>query len=486
MSTLLGGTPAPPAAPGEAAPGSEPPPSGFSQEWPRTVRGLLALVAALLVGAGAGFQPVVGAALLVVVTAGLVLLSRPALGAVLVVAVAPAVAGLARGLVVPGARLGEALIGGVAVIVLVLTRVDEPRWRAVDACLLLFATLTLVLGLAGSFQHLITLDGPAVASLTQPLQFVLASRVTVTALRRPADRVVALRWTLVVGGAVAALSIAQRVVPSVQATVVSLTGSDNYAFNELYFVPRATGPFPIWHFLGAYLMLITLLATALLAQGDRQVLSARGLLLVAALSTTGVVLTLTLAILFGLVVGLVVVALWSPRPRVYLLRGLAVTLAAGLAASPLIAGRLSDQTTRGSDSLVPQTLSFRWTVWTQQYLPALRGRWLLGYGPTIPPEVFWRYTESVYVTYLLQGGVLLLSVFLVLEVLVWRAMSDLRRAADPVRLAAASTVAAVTAALVPMHTIFPYMTGLGMPQLYWALVGLALAGTGSGRSATAH
>lgn len=461
----------------ESAARPEPPVSGLEQSWPRPLRVLCWVVAVLAVSAATALQPLAGVGVTVAVAGALFLLHRPVVGGLLLVAVAPAVSGLARGLPVPGARLSEVLIAGTAVLVLLLTRLDEPPWRAADWMLLLFAIGTLALGIAGAIRHDIPIDERALSDLLLPFQFLLIMRAATTALVRRGDRVRALRWTLWTGAAVSVLAIAQRYIPPVQSFVVTLTGSDNYAYNDLYFVPRATGPFPIWHFLGGYLLVVALLAIALLIAGDTAVLRRRNLLLVLVVATTGIVLTLTLAVLFGLVLGFIVLALWSGRGRVWLSRGLAVGAAAAIIASPLIGGRLQDQRDPGAeDSLVPQTLSFRWEIWTEQYFPSMDGRWIFGYGPAIPDEITWRYTESVYITYLLQGGLVLVVLFLALMAVLFRQMRDLRTDPDPTRVAVASTVAAMAVVLLPLHAVFPYMVGLGLPQLFFALAGVALAG----------
>jgi hypothetical protein len=455
---------------------STPPVSGLEQRWPSPVRLAVWLVAVLVVAGGTAFEPLVGVAVTAGVAGSLFLLHRPVTAALLVVAVAPAVSGIARGLPVPGARLSEVLIAGTAVLVLLLTRIDEPPWRATDWMMLLFAVGTLALGTAGALRHGIPFDGQSISDLLLPFQFVLITRAVTTALNRPEDRRRALRWALRTGAAVSLLAIAQRFLPPVQDVVVRLTGSDNYAFNTLYFVPRATGPFTIWHYLGGYLLIIALLAIALLMTGDTTVLRRPDLGLVLLLATVGIVLTLTLAVLLGLVLGYIVLALWSGRGRLWLFRGLAVGVAAGILASPLIGGRLADQRGRGDDSLVPQTLSFRWDIWTEQYFPSMSGRWITGYGPAIPDEITWRYTESVYITYLLQGGLVLVVLFLGLQAVILRQMRDLKHDGDPVRAAVGATVAAMVVVLVPLHGVFPYMVGLGLPQLFFALAGVALAG----------
>ena len=476
MSTTPLTTSRPPAVPGLVRRSDSGPISGLEGR-PAVLRLLVWAVAAVVVAVGTALSPLVGCAALVAVAGAMVLVHRPVFAALLVVAVAPALSGMARGVPLPGARLSEALLAGTAVLVLLVTRIDEPPWRAVDWWLLAYAVGTLVLGVAGALRNDIPFDAEALSDLLLPFQFVLAMRVATTALARHEDRVRTVRWTLWAGAVVALLAIAQRYLPVVQTAVVSLTGSDNYAYNELYFASRATGPFPIWHFLGGYLLVVALLAIALLVVGERTVLSRRDLVVVLALCITGIVLTLTLAVIFGLVLGFVVLALWSGRGRVWLSRGVAAGVGVAIVASPLIGARLDDQRAPGAgDSIVPQTLSFRWDIWTQQYFPSLSGRWLFGYGPGIPPEISWRFTESVYITYLLQGGLVLLLVFVAGQAVLFTAMRDLRDPDDRVRTAVGATVAATVVVLAPLHAVFPYMVGLGLPQLFWALGGLALAG----------
>ena len=83
---------------------------GLDQEWPLGLRLLVWLVTCLAVAAGAAVHPLVGAGVALAVVLGLVLLDRPVLAALLAVSVAPAVSGLARGLVIPGVCLSELLI----------------------------------------------------------------------------------------------------------------------------------------------------------------------------------------------------------------------------------------------------------------------------------------------------------------------------------------------------------------------------------------
>src|SRR5262245_27165687 len=73
---------------------------------PRTWMMVLAAVAAtVVVGAGASLGPKQGLGALVAVAAGLYVARRPIVGAYALVALAPALSGLRRGLPIPGFRL---------------------------------------------------------------------------------------------------------------------------------------------------------------------------------------------------------------------------------------------------------------------------------------------------------------------------------------------------------------------------------------------
>src|SRR5436309_1219515 len=103
----------------------------------------------ILVGAGAGFQPRVGVGLLFAVALALLALVRPVTAALVMVAVVPVVAGLARGLPVPGLRPSEALIGGLAPLILLVRQArTAPPWRTLDWVALLYVLATALLGAA--------------------------------------------------------------------------------------------------------------------------------------------------------------------------------------------------------------------------------------------------------------------------------------------------------------------------------------------------
>jgi hypothetical protein len=178
------------------------------------------------------------------------------------------------------------------------------------------------------------------------------------------------------------------------------------------------------------------------------------------------------------VTGALLLGLWAGRLRL-LLGGLAA--AAVLATAlfwPTLAGRFEFQfgdDTSGRNPLVAESVAYRFKIWKRDYLPALAGRWLAGYGPEIPPEVAWKATESQYVALLLRGGLPLLALY---GALFWglalRARELLHHPEVEQRVLA-RVLGATLVVLLPMQLVYPYFTNSGLPQLLWLLPALLVA-----------
>ncbi len=400
-------------------------------------------------------------------------------GAILLGLVA-AVSGLARGNPIPGVRLSEILI--VVVGLGVLATLRGPRMDRVDYAAFAYCGATLLLGaldLFGLRAGWVTFDG--VQTLGGPLLFLLLYRACRVALTADRDVRIALRVVLLSAIPVGIWAVAQALdLGPARSWVVSWTGDDQFSALEDLGLGRATGPFGHPHTLGAYLVVVTLVAVALLLRSGQQVLHARWLLAVLACCAGGFAASATAAPALAALAGTVWLGIRAGQGRRVLVIAVAVSVVAGLAAAPLIAGRVRQQFDPAFDgsartSLVPQTLRYRADVWWHDYRPALRGHWLSGWGPGTPAGVSYRFTESLYVTLLVRGGVLLLLVY---GAFVWVVVAALRSRSGtdpPERAATADALAIATVLFVPLHLLAPYFVTTGMPHLWWALLGLAMA-----------
>ncbi len=463
-----------------------------------TVAGLV--FGSLVVGVAAGRGLAAGLAAVVAIAVLLWTVRNPVTGALAVVAIVPVVSGLRRGLPIPGFRLAELLGVGYAVLLLATAgRANWRSWRAFDWAALTYVIATFTLGLFDTWHRGDQLSGADLGQLIGPLQFFLIYRAILVALPKRADRLRALDWLLRGSIAVSVITYLQSArVPGVNELLVWLTGQD-YSGRLAWAIPRANGPFPHWTMLAGYMFAIVLLCTGLLlggASGRRR----RLVLVTLVTSSITLVLTVTIAPMIGALVGSLALAWWyrrSGRMLAYVGIGGAVLV---IAFAPLLSRRTDDQfqtasSSNASYSLVPHTVSSRIGFWTDQYLPALQGRWVTGYGPQIPPEVTWKYTESVYIGLLLRGGLPLLLIYglltlafalLAIEVAQRRPLNP----AGPVRagpdeerslergIARATVV--MLCVLAVTQLIAPLFLTTGLPHVWWILAGL-VAGAAADR-----
>jgi hypothetical protein len=450
---------------------------------------LAALGATAVAGALAVRSPVLGLAAAVGAAVAFYLAQRPVLLAVVTVGLVPITSGLRRGLPIPGLKISELLTVMVAVVVLgfAARHLPGPRWRAWDWAALAYCVGTAFFGILNSALQQSVLTSDDVNTMVGPVQFLLLYRVVAAAFPTRALRVIALRSLLLASIPVSLLAIAQMVGPAFfQNLAVSLTGTGIFITPGYDPTMRATSVFPMWHPLGGYLVVIALLAVALLLKRDTSVLRTPWLAGVLIIACVAMAFTLTATILAGLVLGVLVIG-WAVKRLKLVITWLVVGGAIGLMAFfPLVSARVAEQTTAtratptAGDSIIPQTVLYRWIVWSDQYLPALSGMWVTGFGPADPPGISWDHTESGYITLLLRGGIPFLVVGGMVVYLSWRAARRRLRTADSSpEIAIAATVMGIAAITPVINFFFPYFTASGMPQPMWVVWGLLAAAVGT-------
>jgi hypothetical protein len=445
---------------------------------------LAALVvgSAVMVGVAAGLDPWFGLGAVLAVAFGLVVLWQPAIGGLVLVVLVPVTSGLRRGMPLPGVRLSEVLIVAVAALVLIpVGRGQMVPWLPLDWLAFAFITAAVVLGLLGLIRNQQPFTADSVGSLVGPLQFLLLYRTVRTAVATPSRRRQAMRLALYASVPVSLLGAVQQLdLGPARKLVATLTGSEVFTSWSYVNFPRATGPFPHWLPLAGYLLVVVLLAVCLLLdpEGGR-VMRRPSLVVVLAAALATMVLSLTLAGFFGVVAGALMLGWWAGRLRP-LLAGLAAAMVvAAVLFWPFLAPRFEFQFGGGPSDrnpLVAESIAYRFDVWTNEYLPAMSGWWLAGYGPQAPPEIHWKATESQYVALVLRGGLPLLALY---GALVWGLVvraGGLLHHGDVEQRVLARVVVATVVVLLPMQLVFPYFTDSGLPQLFWLLPAMLVAG----------
>ncbi|HEV7752962.1 MAG TPA: O-antigen ligase family protein [Baekduia sp.] len=451
--------------------------------WRHPALGMTAVLVlgALVVGAATTQGAAAAIAALVAVAGALVVLERPWIGGIALVAVVPVLAGLRRGLPVPGLRISELLIVGLsAVILLSADRRVVPRWRAFDWVALGYALVTLGFGLWDLHQRGDPVDSARLGTLLGPLQFFLLYRAVVSSLSTPELCRKALWWVLGSGVFAALLALAQFVgVGPVSSLLKNVAGGDNFDDAAAGGVARVTGPFSHAQPASAFFFLLVCVAAAVCLSDRDNIRHRSATWAVLAISTLALMATFTMGPILSVLVAVSLVAFWRRKLRVVSLWFIVACLAGALAFSGPITGRINQQFERdpsaAGSALVPQTLTYRYGIWTDQYFPALHGRLLTGYGPDIPPEITWRYTESLYISLALRGGIPLLILYaafvLTLAAEAYRAMREL----EGIERSLAQALLAALILLLPMQVIQAYFIQAGPGHLVWALGALVIA-----------
>lgn len=444
---------------------------------------LVATAVVLALGAGALGAVKLTYAIAVVAGFGLVLavLLRPFVGGIILAAVVPAVSGLAPGIPVRYVRISELLIGAVGVTILVSTRRrDRLAFEVLDWLLLCYGVAWALFGVYDALtipEHLsLSLWGTALGQL----QFFLLYRGIRLTVRTPDERRRAVRAVLVAAGAVSVLALAQEAhVPGLDRFLLKITGAPVQPGGHLL---RATGPFDNWAALAGYLLPLVLLLVAF-ALGDVRLHRPRRAVLVLGLVLVALLTTVELSAIFCLLVCLVWLGARYGKVRTVAKRAGLGLLVCGLVASPLIAKKIHQELAKTAGvtraSLMPQTISFRMGVWSQQYLPAIGQRPEDGYGVVLPSSIAWPYPESQYIALLIEGGAPMLVVFVGLTVASMERSARAGGADDPFDAALGHALLVTGGALIAMDAIWPYVSNGGTPQMLWSLLALAAPGWAS-------
>ena len=453
--------------------------------WLRTgwSRALFTVGASAAVGIAAGLGTKTAVAALLGVAVVVIVLARPVIGAYTLVAVVPPVSGLRAGLPVPQLRPAEVLIASVGVLLLLIARPGQtPRWRAFDWLALAYAVANAALGTVDLISRGVPITLSDADKLLGPAQFFILYRAVLTTLTTPRQRQIALRLLIFASVPVSLLAVLQEVhAPGIGKLLASVTNSQLFA--TTLGVSRATGPFAIWHDLGSYLFMIVLLGVALLVNHSWRVMKPRTLAGIVLLAGIALITTVSATPIVGTAVGVLVLAV-TARPRAqWLVRAALAIVLLSAAFGPILLARAKEQFTVQAPvkqiPFLPQNFNFRITVWTTEFIPVLAKHLTTGFGPDLPPNLAFSYTESIYVTLLLRGGIPLLFLYAGLMLALAFRARDLRNDPDVERRAVAQVLFAVIILVVFMQMTTNYFVNAGFPFLFWVLAALLTAGTGN-------
>ena len=429
-----------------------------------------AVAGSVAVGVVGGRHPLPALLGLIFVAGTYLVYLRPFYGVIALAAVTPVTSATRSGLLVPHLRLSQALIAWLAPLVILCARRPVRGWGRLEWLGLAYASGTLLLGGFDLWRQGFPFNSANVDTLLGPFQYLLLLRAVRVGVRTDREAALVVKALLVASLPVCGLALLQGFgVTWSQSLAHNLTGVNEGHLN------RAVGVFTNWQVLAGYLISVGLIAVAVAAYGARSILSTRSASALSVIIGLSLARTLTIGALVGWLIASGALLAMSGRVRLTAARVTAVFAAALAAVALVLAARyhqeFATRAGQASNGIVPNTVMDRVHNWTQQYLPALSGRWVTGYGPGIPANATWRFTDSVYVTIILRGGLVLLGIYAALMA----GFTSVARAVTSHSASAAALAAALLTlviVLIPLQLLATYFTTSGLPEVVWVLVGL--------------
>ncbi|MEC5200167.1 hypothetical protein RCH21_002410 [Arthrobacter sp. PL16] len=400
-------------------------------------------------------------------------------------ALIPPTSGTLRGLLLPGLKVSEVIIVLVAAILLLNW---GGKWKVADGvglALLFFAFTSVVLTLVNYIDRPgLTNDAPIAMELASIPQFFLLYLVAFAFGQQNISPLIVLKWNLIFAAAVSIIALAQLFdVGSVRAVLATLTGNQEILNPLAWKTYRASGTFVSWHALGMYLAVtlafsIVALFKGFLNRSERNKTLALSIIvlcgLLSALTATPILLAGVLLVFYSLRSKGI---LYTPA---FILISLAVVLATPLGS--LFSERLDAQFSHSGEGIdwLPQTISYRLMVWRNDYLPIIEENLLSGYGPLGSSDSgIFRYTESMYITLLMAGGVPLLLAYCCFTLVAFFKLRSISKIEGESR--EASSIREISRVLVLVilflagaQFLHPYLIDAGGSQLIYLALGLTL------------
>lgn len=431
----------------------------------------------LVLGASALVSPLLPPVLALVGTAVALLLALPlrpvALLYALIVAI-PFTSAMPRGSLLPLTTVNELVL--LAALTLGLVYALLARRGGDVPTALAFGAGAFVIG--GSVSPLlaytlrgIPLSTDDVLSLLAPLQYPLLLWLGILVLRGDRERRFALQLMIACGSLVALVGLLQASgVEPVAELLRSWYPSRQTETSDIF--GRVTSVLGAWNALGLFLLTILLMVAAVFPEEPRPAYRLN-MRLAAALAVVCLLATNLYSGILGAALGYLLIKTFDPRDLKAIVPLAIVASAGAVVLLPELTARFAFQA-RG-DSWIPQTLTFRWDVWTQVYFPEIAREPLWGVRPTFEDLAF-PSPESQYVYYLYRsGGISLLGHALWLGAIVaWGVRTLLRRTRD-----LGTSLVLLVLALVVVYSVIgiinPVFTYSGSIDYFWLLLGIAAA-----------
>lgn len=356
-------------------------------------------------------SPMLAVALCLVIIVFIFALSRPIILCYLVICATILTSGMERGRLFPVLSGNEVSLLGALAITLMIVLSDRNRKVVVTP----YFGMAFIVLVGGTVIAPITIYLLRGAQLNLGNSFKMVGLVQYfilfwlfTALpQNEGDRRKIIWWMLGLGLLVAVVGLLQGFgVGIVNRLLTSFYSSSHVGMAAK--AGRITSLLGSWNSLGIFIMSIIIICWAVLF--DIEHTSGRLLIMgIMALSVLCLIASGSFAGIIGTVLGLFVIQLLSGRGArtmpIFILGFIGVILAALVFypfLQPLIEKRMGYQYRYGG--MVPETLLFRFKVWSEVFIPAIRQYFPWPVYPTVPSTYAWQFEESQYILLLFRTG----------------------------------------------------------------------------------
>lgn len=389
----------------------------------------------------------------------------------------PFTAAMPRGQIVPFLTANDVLVILATAVGLVYTLMEKRNGLLPRP--LMLALIAFVLGTCLGPVVLYEIRGDSLAlddmfSLVSPLKYLLVLWLFAIVPKTAAERAGLIRMMVLSAGAVAVIGLLQAANIAPVVDLINTVYPSEQTERSLD-VGRVTSVLGAWNSLGLFLLSTLLIIAATIvdqtsARRRREWVVVAGIVLICLLATN------LYSGILGAALGLVLIKTSDPRGLRSLVPLVLVALIGSVALLPTIINRAETQFV--GDSWIPQTLRFRYEVWTRYFIPEIAQQPLLGVQPTFE-EVEFPHPESQYIYYLYRSGILSLigHVIWMIGTVVWLASARRREPPGPQRnvnrsLALVPIVLILVSSLIGL--INPVFTYTASMTFFWMILGLVL------------
>jgi hypothetical protein len=376
----------------------------------------MAVLAGAVIGLLCWVSPLLAIVAVFAIGAAIVSLQHPVVLPYVMIAAVTLTSGIVRGKLFPMLRPNElalVLAIGVAVVVLLASRyrrlITPGQIPTIMGFLVLVLGTTVIPVVSYTIRgHQITTDH--ILDLVAPFQYYLLFWLFVILPQNETDRRRLLVWMLICSALVAVVGLLQAAgIGAIKNLLATWYASSHNEASLESRVGRITSLMGAWNALGILMMATLIIGWAMLPNVAHQTtryvvwacLGLCGICLLASGSFAGIGLT---------VAGIMMLELLEKRVWQSIKRLFPIVLAMGVffvvlqpLLMPLVAARLEYQF--GHGSWVPETLEYRFWIWTDVFWPHIVAHPIWGAYLDAPDYFAWKVPESQYISLLFRFGI---------------------------------------------------------------------------------